>query len=115
MGVSTQIKIGASAGAMVTLASLGISAPLASFDAGEQVQTSDGNFITRGYSSIILDWASITQEEIEKLRAYRGATVYIYAPIDVSRAYRTFSSIMVWPKREDGIKFQLKYTHLVAA
>ena len=117
MGVSTQIKIGTTLGGMVTLASLGVSSPAANYRrAAEIKQTISGSFVRRGSASITLDWQSIKQEEIEALRVYcsgASAPVYIYAPSDVNRAYATFSGIMVWPEREDGLKFQLKIINLV--
>lgn len=118
MGVSAQCKIGTTSGNMTAFSSLGISAPLVTDKPAADVQgVVSGGWVRRGFAEITMEWAGITQKEIEALRAYcstASATAYISAPFGANRAYTSFQSIMVWPKSEFTTKFIIRFTHLVA-
>lgn len=119
MGVSTGVKIGLTAGTRVTLASLSVSAPVASYKPAARVeQTGAKTFVRLGSASAKWSWPHLTQAEIDILRAYcpdASAEIYISTPINSGRVLTDFASTVKWKEGdESGTGFELEFFNLVA-
>lgn len=99
-------KIGTTAVGMVTLTSLGITAPMTEYSiAVDSVTLGDGSEKGVGSPTAIWHWGFLTGTQRASLRTYctgTSATVYIRTKKD-DNTYDNFFAILVWPLREQRV------------
>jgi hypothetical protein len=119
--LANSAKIGTTLGGMVTLASLGISAPR--YDPVTYAVTAkmaSGLVVARGFRSSRWYWdRQLTRAEITAFRTYcpnTSALVYISTPTNDAGTYDDFECIMFMnPENEKGFTFDIPFTQMIEA